>query len=80
MMEALDPNYESDLARALMAECESLLDGPDTPGDPYPCAQSPSYPCAHPDSVEFRHAPPPRDSARYPPAAHASFHPRSFTP
>jgi hypothetical protein len=31
MMEALDPNYESDLARALMAECESLLDGPDTP-------------------------------------------------
>ena len=31
MMEALDPNYESDLARALMAECESVLDGPDTP-------------------------------------------------
>ena len=30
MMEALDPNYESDLARSLMAECESLLDS--TPG------------------------------------------------
>ena len=28
MMEALDPNYESDLARSLMAECESLLDSP----------------------------------------------------
>jgi hypothetical protein len=32
MMEALDPNYDSDLARSLMAECESLLDGPGTPG------------------------------------------------
>ena len=31
MMEALDPNYESDLARSMMAECESLLDGPGTP-------------------------------------------------
>jgi len=27
MMEALDPNYESEHARALMAECERLLDG-----------------------------------------------------
>lgn len=27
MMEALDPNYDSDLARALMAECARLLDG-----------------------------------------------------
>lgn len=27
MMEALDPNYDSDLARSLMAECESLLNG-----------------------------------------------------
>lgn len=27
MMEALDPNYDSDLARSLMAECERLLDG-----------------------------------------------------
>ena len=26
MMEALDPNYDSELARSLMAECESLLD------------------------------------------------------
>ena len=26
MMEALDPNYESEHARALMAECERLLD------------------------------------------------------
>ncbi|MCK0508457.1 hypothetical protein [Aromatoleum anaerobium] len=26
MMEALDPRYESDLARALMAECTKLLD------------------------------------------------------
>ena len=27
MMEALDPNYESDVARSLMAECVRLLDG-----------------------------------------------------
>ena len=27
MMEALDPNYDSELARALMAECVRLLDG-----------------------------------------------------
>ncbi|PKO55458.1 MAG: hypothetical protein CVU28_06375 [Betaproteobacteria bacterium HGW-Betaproteobacteria-21] len=26
MMEALDPNYESDTAKTLMAECERLLD------------------------------------------------------
>ncbi len=26
MMEALDPNHESDLSRALMGECERLLD------------------------------------------------------
>lgn len=26
MMEALDPNYDSELARALMAECAKLLD------------------------------------------------------
>ena len=26
MMEALDPNYESELARSVMAECERLLD------------------------------------------------------
>lgn len=26
MMEALDPSYESELARSLMAECERLLD------------------------------------------------------
>ncbi|WP_374683422.1 hypothetical protein [Accumulibacter sp.] len=27
MMEALDPNYESEIGRALMVECERLLDG-----------------------------------------------------
>jgi hypothetical protein len=26
MMEALDPNYQSDLARTMLAACESLLD------------------------------------------------------
>lgn len=26
MMEALDPNYQSEIARALMAECDRLLD------------------------------------------------------
>lgn len=30
MMEALDPNYESDTARTLMAECERLLDADST--------------------------------------------------
>jgi hypothetical protein len=27
MMEALDPNYHSELAQTMLAECESLLDG-----------------------------------------------------
>ena len=27
MMESLDPNYESDIGRSLMAECERMLDG-----------------------------------------------------
>jgi hypothetical protein len=27
MMEALDPNYHSELAQAMLAECENLLDG-----------------------------------------------------
>ena len=27
MMEALDPNYHSELAQAMLAECEDLLDG-----------------------------------------------------
>lgn len=27
MMEALDPNYDSELARTLMAQCEALIDG-----------------------------------------------------
>ena len=27
MMEALDPNYRSELAQAMLAECERLLDG-----------------------------------------------------
>lgn len=28
MMEALDPNYHSELAETMMVECERLLDGP----------------------------------------------------
>ncbi len=28
MMEALDPNYHSELAQAMLAECERLLDSP----------------------------------------------------
>ena len=28
MMEALDPNYHSELAQAMLAECERLLDAP----------------------------------------------------
>ncbi|TVO51612.1 hypothetical protein [Denitromonas halophila] len=32
MMEALDPNYDSEHARALMVECERLLDGEAEPG------------------------------------------------
>ena len=32
MMEALDPNYDSELARSLMAECERLL-GAESDGD-----------------------------------------------
>jgi len=27
MMESLDPNYQSDIARSLMVECEGMLDG-----------------------------------------------------
>ncbi|HND04016.1 MAG TPA: hypothetical protein PK782_18230 [Nitrospira sp.] len=27
MMESLDPNYESDIGRSLMVECERMLDG-----------------------------------------------------
>ena len=27
MMEALDPNYHSEVAQAMLAECENLLDG-----------------------------------------------------
>lgn len=27
MMESLDPNYQSEIARSLMAECERMLDG-----------------------------------------------------
>jgi hypothetical protein len=27
MLEALDPNYQSELARSIMVECENLLDG-----------------------------------------------------
>ena len=27
MLEALDPNYQSELARSIMVECETLLDG-----------------------------------------------------
>lgn len=36
MMEALDPNHETDLTRALMAECERLLDEGDGPQTPSP--------------------------------------------
>ncbi len=32
MMEALDPNYESELAQSLMAECQRLLDADPGPG------------------------------------------------
>ena len=32
MMEALDPNYHSELAQAMLAECENLLDGESTIG------------------------------------------------
>jgi hypothetical protein len=32
MMEALDPNYYSELAQAMLAECENLLDGESTIG------------------------------------------------
>jgi hypothetical protein len=32
MMEALDPNYHSELAQAMLAECENLLDGEFTIG------------------------------------------------
>ncbi|WP_153146501.1 hypothetical protein [Dechloromonas sp. H13] len=31
MMEALDPNYHSELARSLLAECERLLDDTESP-------------------------------------------------
>ncbi|MDD3352030.1 hypothetical protein [Zoogloea sp.] len=35
MMEALDPHYESELAKSLMTQCELLLDGtPDAAGGP----------------------------------------------
>lgn len=32
MMEALDPNYESELAQSLMTECQRLLDADPGPG------------------------------------------------
>lgn len=31
MMEALDPNYQSELAQAMMLECERLLDASEAP-------------------------------------------------
>ena len=31
MMEALDPNYHSELAQAMLAQCETLLEGQDFP-------------------------------------------------
>lgn len=34
MMEALDPNYHSEIGLSLMAECERLLDAPESPDLP----------------------------------------------
>ena len=33
MMEALDPNYQSELAQTMLAACEGLLDESDSTGD-----------------------------------------------
>jgi hypothetical protein len=33
MMEALDPNYQSELAQTMLAECERLLDGATESGE-----------------------------------------------
>lgn len=34
MMEALDPNYRSELAEAMLVECERLIDAADAPAPP----------------------------------------------